>query len=77
MSKTTRHNKKKGLSASKIAPKWEGPYVIREAYDSRYFLLKISRHPLMLNGCNLLSLMYLEKLHVNKSLLNESALLYI
>lgn len=25
---------KKGSNASKFAPKWEGPYIIREAYDS-------------------------------------------
>lgn len=29
----------KGLSASKVAPKWEGPCVIIEAYNSCYFLI--------------------------------------
>lgn len=29
----------KGISASKFAPKWEGPYFVREAYDSGYYLI--------------------------------------
>lgn len=29
----------KGTNASKFSPKWEGPYVVREAYDSGYFLI--------------------------------------
>lgn len=29
----------KGLSASKFTPKWEGPYLIREAYESGYYLI--------------------------------------
>lgn len=29
----------KGSSASKFSPKWEGPYIIREAYNSGYFLI--------------------------------------
>lgn len=29
----------KGTNVSKFSPKWEGPYVVREAYDSGYFLI--------------------------------------
>lgn len=30
---------KKSLKASKLVPKWEGPYLICEAYDSGYYLI--------------------------------------
>lgn len=40
----------KGLNASKFVPKWGGPYIISEAYDSGYYLsldptLKVTLHP--------------------------------
>lgn len=30
----------KGLSVSKFAPKWEGPYLVWEAYSSGYYLIQ-------------------------------------
>lgn len=36
--KTARHIQK-GLSVSKFAPQWKGPYVIMEAFNSGYFLI--------------------------------------
>lgn len=36
--KTARHIQK-GLSASNFTPKWAGPTVIRENFDSVYFLI--------------------------------------
>lgn len=32
----------KGSNASKFAPKFEGPYIIHEAYDIGYFLISQS-----------------------------------
>ena len=33
------HVRKNVLGPSKFAPKWEGPYIIREAHDSGYYYL--------------------------------------
>ena len=37
--RTTEHVRKNLLGPSKFAPKWEGPYIIREAHDSGYYYL--------------------------------------
>lgn len=36
--KATKHVQK-GLTTSNLAPKWEGHYILREAYDSGYYLI--------------------------------------
>ena len=37
--RTTKHVKMNLPGPSKFAPKWEGPYIIREAHDSSYYYL--------------------------------------
>ena len=37
--RTTEHVRRNLLGLSKFAPKWEGPYIIREAHDSGYYYL--------------------------------------
>ena len=37
--KTAEHMRRNLPGPSKFAPKWEGPYTIREAHDNRYYYL--------------------------------------
>ena len=37
--RTTEHMRRNLPGPSKFAPKWEGPYIIREAHDSGYYYL--------------------------------------
>ena len=37
MLRAAEHVKKNLPRSSKFAPKWEGPYIIRKAYDSGYY----------------------------------------
>ena len=37
--RTTKHVKRNLPGPSKFAPKWEGPYIIKEDHDSRYYYL--------------------------------------
>lgn len=47
----------KGFNALKFAPKWEGAYVIHEAYDNGYYFhdlnQKVIKHLLMESGSKL------------------------
>ena len=36
--RAAKHVRKNALGPSKFAPKWEGPYIIRKAHDSKYLL---------------------------------------
>ena len=37
--RATEHVRKNALRPSKFAPKWEGPYIIRETHDNGYYYL--------------------------------------
>ena len=37
--RTTKHVKRNLPGPSKFAPKWKGPYIIKEDHDSRYYYL--------------------------------------
>ena len=37
--RATEHVRKNVPRPSKFAPKWEGPYIIRKAHDSKYYYL--------------------------------------
>ena len=37
--RAAKHVRKNVLGPSKFAPKWEGPYIIKKAYDSGYYYL--------------------------------------
>ena len=37
--RTAKHVKRNLPGPSKFAPKWEGPYIIKEDHDSRYYYL--------------------------------------
>ena len=39
MLRATEHVRKNVPRPSKFAPKWEGPYIIREAHDNGYYYL--------------------------------------
>ena len=39
MLRATEHVRKNAPRPSKFAPKWEGPYIIREAHDNGYYYL--------------------------------------
>ena len=39
MLRTAEHVRKNIPRPSKFASKWEGPYIIKKAYDSRYYYL--------------------------------------
>ena len=38
--RSVKHVRKNVLGSSKFDPKWEGPFIIREAYDSGYYYLR-------------------------------------
>ena len=42
--RTAEHVRRNLLGPSKFAPKWEGPYIIRETHDSGYY------YPIKENG---------------------------
>jgi len=39
MLRAAKHVRKNVPGPSKFAPKWEGPYILRKAYESRYYYL--------------------------------------
>ena len=50
--KVAKHVRKNVPGPSKFAPKWEGPYIIRQAHDSGYYYLTKEDGTILTNPIN-------------------------
>ena len=50
--RAAKHVRKNALGPSKFTPKWEGPYIIRKAHDSKYYCLTKEDGTVLTNPIN-------------------------